>query len=92
MLSFLAKETETRPNLLVANFSRAGKNKNKKQMSFDELPELLTIADASHLLNVHQNTLRNWEKEGLINVVRLGKRRDRRYPKALIKKMVEGLT
>ena len=57
-------------------------------MSFDELPELLTISDVSHLLNVHQNTLRNWEKEGLIDVVRIGKRRDRRYKKEIIKRLV----
>lgn len=59
-------------------------------MSFEELPELLTITDASHLLNVHQNTLRNWEKEGLIHAVRIGKRGDRRYSKDLIRKIVEG--
>ena len=47
-------------------------------MSFEELPELLTISDASHFLNVHQNTLRNWEREGLISVVRIGRRGDRR--------------
>lgn len=59
-------------------------------MSFDELPELLTISDVSHLLNVHQNTLRNWEKEGLIEVVRLGKRKDRRYKKEIIKRLIGG--
>ena len=54
-------------------------------MAFDELPELLTIKEVSKLLNVHANTLRNWEKEGLINVVRIGPRRDRRYDKLEIK-------
>jgi excisionase family DNA binding protein len=57
-------------------------------MSFEELPELLTIKDAALLLNVHTNTLRNWEKEGLIHVVRIGPRKDRRYPKAIIKKLM----
>lgn len=57
-------------------------------MSFEELPELLTIRDVTHLLNVHANTLRNWEKEGLINVVRIGPRRDRRYEKQVIKKIM----
>jgi excisionase family DNA binding protein len=57
-------------------------------MSFEELPELLTIKDVSHLLNVHANTLRNWEKEGLIEVVRIGPRRDRRYNKRTIRKMM----
>ncbi|MBI4050543.1 MAG: MerR family transcriptional regulator [Candidatus Doudnabacteria bacterium] len=53
-------------------------------MSFEELPELLTIRNASQLLSVHPNTLRNWEKEGLIQVIRIGKRGDRRYKKELI--------
>jgi DNA-binding transcriptional MerR regulator len=53
-------------------------------MSFDELPELLTIRDVTALLNVHPNTLRNWEKEGLISVVRIGPRKDRRYRKGII--------
>lgn len=57
-------------------------------MSFEELPDLLTIGDVSRLLNVHPNTLRNWEKEGLINVVRLGRRGDRRYKKELIRKLI----
>lgn len=57
-------------------------------MSFEEMPELLTIGEATELLNVHANTLRNWEKEGLIDVVRIGRRRDRRYSKDLIRSMV----
>ncbi len=57
-------------------------------MSFEELPELLTIKEVSHLLNVHANTLRNWEREGLINVVRIGPRRDRRYEKQVIEEML----
>ncbi|HEX5429876.1 MAG TPA: MerR family DNA-binding transcriptional regulator [Patescibacteria group bacterium] len=57
-------------------------------MSFEELPELLTIKEVTHLLNVHPNTLRNWEKEGLIDAVRIGPRRDRRYDKRLIRKMM----
>ncbi len=60
-------------------------------MSFEELPELLTIKDVTHILNVHANTLRNWEKEGLIQAVRIGPRKDRRYKKELIKKMMFGV-
>lgn len=57
-------------------------------MSLEELPELLTIREVTHLLNVHPNTLRNWEKEGLIQVVRIGPRKDRRYKKEVIEKMI----
>lgn len=61
-------------------------------MTFEELPELLTMRDATRLLNVHANTLRNWEKEGFIKVVRIGKRRDRRYRKDLIWKLMNNTT
>jgi excisionase family DNA binding protein len=57
-------------------------------MSFEELPELLTIKEVTKLLHVHPNTLRNWEKEGLIDAIRLGPRRDRRYQKGIIRKMM----
>ncbi len=54
-------------------------------MQFDsELSELLTIKEAAKLINVHPNTLRNWEKEGKIQAVRIGSRRDRRYSKNVI--------
>lgn len=53
-------------------------------MTLQELPELLTISQAAHLINVHPNTLRNWEKEGRLAVVRIGPRRDRRFTKASI--------
>ncbi len=49
-----------------------------------EMPELLTIQQASKLINVHPNTLRNWERDGKIATVRLGSRRDRRFPKNVI--------
>lgn len=62
-----------------------------KPMSFEELPELLTIKDVTHILNVHANTLRNWEKDGLIQVVRIGPRKDRRYKKDVIQKMMFGI-
>jgi DNA-binding transcriptional MerR regulator len=59
-------------------------------MSFEQLPELLTLREVSRLLSVHPNTLRNWEKEGLIEVVRIGKRKDRRYLKKIIQQIISG--
>lgn len=54
-------------------------------MTFNtEFPQLLTIKEAAKLINVHPNTLRNWEKDGKIEAVRIGSRRDRRYPKEII--------
>jgi len=51
-------------------------------MTFQELPELLTMKQARALLNVHSNTLRNWERDGKVQTVRIGNRRDRRFLKS----------
>lgn len=64
-------------------------------MTYFELPELLTIKEAARLINVHPNTLRNWEREGKVEAVRIGTRRDRRFLKASIWKIYQpdaGLT
>lgn len=55
-----------------------------------ELPELLTLQQASKILKVHPNTLRNWERAGMIPVVRVGPRRDRRFPKHGIHQFLPG--
>lgn len=45
------------------------------------IPALLTLREAASLINVHPNTLRNWEKSGKISAVRIGTRKDRRFRK-----------
>lgn len=54
------------------------------------MPDLLTVRQAASALNVHPNTLRNWEKDGTIAAVRIGSRRDRRFPKAAILNILTG--
>jgi len=44
--------------------------------------ELLRIGQAAHLLGVNANTLRNWERQGKISSIRIGRRGDRRYRQA----------
>jgi excisionase family DNA binding protein len=65
-------------------------------MTYQEMPELLTIKQASQLINVHPNTLRNWERDGKISAVRIGSRRDRRFHKQTLWSMsqtiITGLT
>ncbi|MCL2869302.1 helix-turn-helix domain-containing protein [Candidatus Saccharibacteria bacterium] len=53
-----------------------------KEVSIDNLPEYLTMTEVSKLLNVHQNTLRNWDASGELKAVRMGVKRIRRYKKA----------
>ncbi len=41
--------------------------------------QLLSISQVAKTFHVHQDTLRNWEKKGLITPLRIGARGDRRY-------------
>ena len=49
-----------------------------------ELTSLLTLKQASELLNCHPNTLCAWDKSGYLKAIRIGKRGDRRYKKEQI--------
>jgi len=53
----------------------------KQDEKFKDLPDMLTLQQSSDVLNVHPNTLRNWDNEGVLKAVRYGKRGDRRYHK-----------
>lgn len=48
-------------------------------MKQKSLPELLTLSEAAEALKVHPNTLRKWDKKGILKAVRFGQRGDRRY-------------
>lgn len=48
-------------------------------MKKNQLSELLTLSEASKILKVHPNTLRKWDKKGILKAVRFGQRGDRRY-------------
>ena len=50
--------------------------------------KLLKISEAAKLLNVHPNTLRKWDKKGILKAVRFGERKDRRYRREDIMKLV----
>lgn len=50
--------------------------------------ELLTLTEASEILKVHPNTLRKWDKKGILKAVRFGQRGDRRYRKEDIEKLI----
>ena len=58
-------------------------------MAKEELSKLLTLRQTSELLQVHPNTLRDWDKKGILKAVRIGQRGDRRYNKKDILKLLE---
>ena len=45
----------------------------------DTTKTMLTIREASRLLNVHSNTLRRWSEQGIVKAYRIGPRGDRRF-------------
>jgi len=51
--------------------------------------QLLTMKQACELLNCHPNTLRAWDKKGYLVAVRFGTRRDRRYRRTDITKLLK---
>lgn len=50
--------------------------------------ELITLSEACEILHVHPNTLRQWDKKGILKAVRFGIRKDRRYKKRDIEKLL----
>lgn len=56
-----------------------------------ELPEYLTLKQACELLQVHPNTLRNWDKNGTLKAIRIGVRKVRRYKKMELLKLLENV-
>lgn len=51
---------------------------------------LLKLSEVTELLNVHPNTLRLWDKKGILKAVRFGHRRDRRYKKSDLDAFLRG--
>ncbi len=49
---------------------------------------LLKIKEAAKLLNIHPETLRRWEKTGIISPTKVGSRRDRRYKKEDLQRLL----
>jgi excisionase family DNA binding protein len=58
-------------------------------MNIKELPDYLTLKQACELLQVHPNTLRNWDKKGILIANRIGERGVRRYKRTDLIKYME---
>src|SRR3989339_2101118 len=60
------------------------------------MPELLSIGQVAEIFSIHQDTLLNWEKEGILVPLRVGTRGDRKYRpqdiEAIVDKMGSQLT
>jgi len=50
--------------------------------------DLITLNEACKILKCHPNTLRRWDKKGVLKAVRFGKRGDRKYRKKTIQDFI----
>jgi len=52
------------------------------------MEELLTLGEAAKVLKVHPNTLRLWDKKGVLTAIRIGVKKVRRYKREDIEKFI----
>lgn len=53
-----------------------------------KIPELLTLKEACEILKCHPNTLRQWDKKGVLVAIRIGVKKIMRYRKEDILKLL----
>lgn len=63
--------------------------KTNQNLPVPAMPELLSLKETAEILKCHPNTLRQWDKKGILKAVRFGERRDRRYKKEDIVNIVD---
>lgn len=68
---------------MLGNNSMSEKSKNQQEM-----PELLTLHEACSVLKCHPNTLRQWDKKGVLVAIRIGIKKAMRYKKEDIMKLL----
>ena len=51
--------------------------------------EIVTLSEACEMLKVHPNTLRLWDKKGILKAIRFRIRGDRRYKQSDLDKLMK---
>ena len=54
-----------------------------------QIAELITLKEACKILKVHPNTLRQWDKKGILVAIRIGVKKIRRYRKEDIENFIK---
>ena len=65
-----------------------GRKSMAKIRKSKEIPELLTLKEACEILKCHPNTLRQWDKKGILPAIRIGIKKVMRYRKEDILKLL----
>jgi len=55
-----------------------------KDVSIDNLPDILTVGEVADLLRVSKLTVKRWGKRGKLPAIRINARGDRRYRKEAV--------
>ncbi len=63
-------------------------NKTSKNLSIQDLPDLLTIREVANLLRVSPLTIKRWGKKGKLPAIRINSRGDRRYRKDVVLRLL----
>lgn len=56
----------------------------KKALTLDEMPDLLTVREVAEILRVSPLTIKRWGKRGKLPAIRINSRGDRRYRKEAV--------
>ncbi len=56
----------------------------KKDLSLNNLPDLLTVREVAEILRVSPLTIKRWGKRGKLPAIRINSRGDRRYKKEAV--------
>ena len=62
--------------------------KTTQEIPISALPELLSLKETAEILKCHPNTLRQWDTKGILKAVRFGTRKDRKYKKDEVLKII----
>jgi excisionase family DNA binding protein len=60
------------------------KQNSPKELSLENLPDLLTVREVAELLRVSPLTIKRWGKRGKLPPIRINSRGDRRYRKSSV--------
>jgi len=60
------------------------KEKKKRKLKLDDLPDLLTVREVAEFLRVSPLTIKRWGKRGKLPAIRINSRGDRRYKKEAV--------
>lgn len=63
-------------------------NKTRRNVSLEDLPDLLTIREVADLLRVSPLTIKRWGKKGKLPAIRINSRGDRRYRKDTVLRLL----